>query len=127
MKPIDPADPEREQRLARLLLDVLIRAGLVLALVMLCYLVFSPFLVLMAWALILAITLYPLHQKLTHALGGRQGWAAALISVLGVVLIVAPTAVLLGSLGDTLRRLIDGVQHDTLQIPPPRARSPTGR
>jgi hypothetical protein len=39
----DVSDPATEKRLARLLLDVLIRAGLVLALAMLCYRVFSPF------------------------------------------------------------------------------------
>ncbi len=49
---------------------MLIRAGLILALVMLCYRVFAPFLVLMVWALILAVTLYPLHQ------GWPPGWAA---------------------------------------------------
>ena len=48
------------------LLDVLIRAGLILALVMLCYQVFSPFLTLMVWALILAVALYPLHQYLAE-------------------------------------------------------------
>ena len=37
------------------LLDVLIRAGLLLALALLCYGVFSPFLTLMIWA----VTLYP--------------------------------------------------------------------
>ena len=116
----DPSDPETEKRLARLLLDVLIRAGLVLALVMLCYRVFSPFLVLMVWALILAVTLYPLHQALAARMGGRQGWAATLITVLGVALIVAPTAVLLSSMGDSVHRLIDDVQQNTLQIPPPR-------
>ena len=51
---------------------MLIRAGLILALVMLCYQVFSPFLVLMVWALILAVTLYPLHQA-----AGRQDRRAA--------------------------------------------------
>ena len=116
----DPSDPETEKRLARLLLDVLIRAGLVLALVMLCYRVFSPFLVLMVWALILAVTLYPFHQWLATRMGGRTGWAATLITVLGVALIVAPTAVLLSSIGDSVHRLIDGVQQNTLQIPPPR-------
>jgi predicted PurR-regulated permease PerM len=116
----DPSDPATEKRLARLLLDVLIRAGLVLALVMLCYRVFAPFLVLMVWALILAVTLYPLHQWLAARMGGRTGWAATLISLLGVALIVAPTALLLGSLGDSVHRLIDGVQQNTLQIPPPR-------
>ena len=111
-----PLDPRLESRL----LDVLIRAGLVLALVMLCYRVFAPFLVLMVWALILAITLYPLHQWLAARMGGRTGWAATLISLLGVALIVAPTALLLGSLGDSVHRVIDGVQQNTLQIPPPR-------
>ena len=52
-------DIELERRIASRLLDVLIRAGLILALVMLCFQVFSPFLNLMIWALILAVTLYP--------------------------------------------------------------------
>jgi predicted PurR-regulated permease PerM len=113
------SDPASERRLSRLLLDVLIRAGLILVLVLLCYRIFSPFLVLMVWALILAVTLYPLHQMLAARMGGRQGWAATLITVFGVALIVAPTAVLLNSIGDSVDRLIDGVQQNTLQIPPP--------
>ena len=67
-------DPEFERRLAGLLLDVLIRAGLILALAMLCYQVFSPFLSLMTWALILAVTLYPLHQSLAAKIGGARAW-----------------------------------------------------
>jgi predicted PurR-regulated permease PerM len=115
-KPTEPSNPGLERRL----LDVLIRAGLILVLVMLCYRVFSPFLVLMVWALILAVTLYPLHQWLATQMGGRQGWAATLITVLGVALIVAPTAVLLSSIGDSVHRLIGEVQQNTLQIPPPK-------
>jgi predicted PurR-regulated permease PerM len=62
-----------ETRLSKRLMDVLIRAGLVLALTVLCYQIFSPFIGLMAWALILAVTLYPLHQRLARKIGGRQG------------------------------------------------------
>ena len=112
-------DIELERRLASRLLDVLIRAGLILALAILCYRIFSPFLTLMVWALILAVTLYPLHQSLAARMRGKQGWAATLITVLGVALIVAPTAVLFGSLGDSVQQLIDKVQQNTLQIPPP--------
>ena len=109
------SDPAYEKRHARLLLDVLIRAGLILALVMLCFQVFSPFLVLMIWALILAVTLYPLHQSLAARMGGRQGWAATLIMLLGVALIVVPTAVLMNSLGDSVHGLIHDVQQNTLR------------
>ena len=84
------------------MLDVLIRAGLIFAMVVLCYRIFSPFLTLMVWALILAVAMYPLHQALASRIGGRQGLAATLIVLLGVVLIVVPTAVLMSSLGDSV-------------------------
>ena len=113
-------DNELEQRLASPLLDVLIRAGLILAMVMLCYRVFSPFLTLMVWALILAVTLYPLHQALANKIGGRQGLAATLLVVVGLVLIVAPTATLMSSLGDSVHQLVNDVQNNTLKIPAPR-------
>ena len=113
-------DQELEQRLASSLLEVLIRAGLILAMAMLCYQVFSPFLHLMVWALILAVTLYPLHQFLARKIGGKQGLAATLLVVVGVVLIVVPTAMLMSSLGDSVRQLVHDVQNNTLQIPAPR-------
>jgi len=113
-------DQELEQRLASPLLEVLIRAGLLLAMAMLCYQVLSPFLTLMVWALILAVTLYPLHQSLASKIGGKQGLAATLLVVVGIVLIVAPTAMLLSALGDSVQQLIHDVQNNTLQIPAPR-------
>jgi len=102
------------------LLDVLIRAGLILALAMLCYQVFAPFLTLLVWALILAVALYPMHQYLAGKIGRKQGLAATIVVLLGVTLIIVPTAVLMSSLGDSVRQLITDVQENTLEIPAPR-------
>jgi predicted PurR-regulated permease PerM len=113
-------DQALEQRVASSLMDVLIRAGLILAMVMLCYQIFSPFLTLMVWALILAVTIYPLHQALARKIGGKQGLAATLLVVVGLVLIVAPTAMLMSSLGDSVHQLVNDVQHNALKIPAPR-------
>jgi predicted PurR-regulated permease PerM len=117
-----PLTPESaaERRQASQLLDVLIRAGLVFALAALCYRIFAPFLTLMVWALILAVAMYPLHQMLARRVGGKQGLAATLIALTGAILIVAPTAVLMGSLADSVQGFVQGVQDNTLQIPPPR-------
>jgi len=114
-------DHELEERLARRLFDVFIRVGLVLALVWLCFHFFAPFLTMMLWALILAVTLYPLHQMLANRIGGRQGRAATLIVVLGIALIVVPTVILGSSLGDSVHELINGVKDNTLRIPAPPA------
>ena len=114
-------DRELEERLSSRLMDVLIRAGLVLAVVMLCYRVFAPFLTLTIWALILAVTLYPLHRTIADKLNGRQGVSATVLALLGLVLLVAPTAVLMSSLGDTVQEFIRDVQSNSVEIPPPPA------
>jgi predicted PurR-regulated permease PerM len=109
-----------EARAASRQMDVLIRTGIVFAMAALSFLVFAPFLTLMVWAVILAVTLYPLQQWLAGKLGGKRGLAATLLALLGVLLIVVPTAVLMNSLGDSVHRLINDVQNDTLQLPAPR-------
>ena len=113
-------DVDREKRFSSNLLDVLIRAGLILAMVALCYRVFSPFLTLMAWALILAVTLFPMHQYLANKMGGKQGWAATIIVLLGIVVIVTPSAALMSSMGDSVKTTIEKVQQNDVTIPPPR-------
>jgi predicted PurR-regulated permease PerM len=108
-----------EPRGASGLLETLIRAGLIFGLAVLCYQVFSPFLTLMVWALILAVALYPLQQFLAAKMGGRQGLCASLIVILGIVLMVAPTAILMSSLGDSVHQLVNDVQNDAFAIPAP--------
>jgi predicted PurR-regulated permease PerM len=113
-------DYELERRLSSRLLDVLIRAGLIAVLAMLCYVVFAPFLTLMAWALILAITLYPVNRSLARRIGGRQGLAATILVLAGVLLVIAPMALLMNSFGSSVQDFIHAVQNNTLKVPPPR-------
>lgn len=118
----NPTGPPMNTRLnlqGESLLDVLIRAGLILAMAVLCYQIFSPFLTLMLWALILAVTLYPLQQWMAGRMRGRQGLASTVLVLLGILLIVAPTAVLMSSLGDSVHQLVSDVQANALAIPPP--------
>lgn len=122
MKMSDQPDRELEKRLSDRLLDVLIRAGLVLVLVLLCYKIFAPFLAMMAWALILAVTLYPVHQMLVSKTGGKQGRAATLLVLICTVAIVAPTVLLVNSLGDSIHTFATHLSNNTLHIPaPPQA------
>ena len=120
MNPSARSDPDFEQRLWSGLLEVLIRAALLAALFLLCYRVFSPFLHLTVWAIILAVALYPFHQMIARRIGGRQGLSSMLIVLLGAVLIIAPIAVLMGLLGDSVHDLIHSVRSNTLKIPAPR-------
>jgi predicted PurR-regulated permease PerM len=119
-----PAQPEDEfQRwMSSRLLDVLIRAALIGILAVLCYIVFAPFLTLLAWALILAIALYPLHRSIARRLGGKQGLASTILVLGGILLIIAPTALLMNSFGTSVQTFVGAVQQNTLEIPAPRHR-----
>src|SRR5262245_35259986 len=118
--PPESLPEDLERRVASRLLDVLIRAGLIGAMAVLCYRVFSPFLTLMVWAVILAVSMYPLHQRLSRGLRGKQGLAATLLIVVCVLVIVAPTALLMNSFGDSVRRFVEEVREGTLTVPAPR-------
>ncbi len=110
-----------EKRLVARFLDMFIKFGLILALGSFCFTVFSPFMNMMLWALILAVTLYPLHQRFAVRLGGKQGRASTLLVLLGILLIVAPTVAMLSSLGDSVSALMERMDNNTLQIPAPSA------
>jgi len=116
-----PNSTEFEKRISDRALDVLIRAGLVLALTLLCYQIMEPFVTMLVWSVILAVTLYPVHQRLAAMLGGRQGAAGILTIVLGSVLVIWPTTALMSSLGDSVHSLVNHIKDNTLHIPAPGA------
>ena len=120
MSQLRQPDYELERRLFSRLLDVLIRGGLIGVLAALCYVVFAPFLTLMVWAVILAVTLYPLHRSLARRIGGKQGLAATIVVLGGLLLIVTPSALLMNSFGSSIYDFVGAVQHNTLEIPAPR-------
>ena len=100
-------------------LDVLIRAGMVFALVAGCYMVFSPFLYLMIWSLILAINLYPLQRLLMGRLGLRDGRAATLIILVAFALLAIPLYVLGVSMTESAESALTWVRSGTFHISPP--------
>jgi predicted PurR-regulated permease PerM len=108
-----------EKALSRGLLDVLIRAGLIVALVIFCYEIFSPFLHLMLWSVILAITLYPLQRRLRGRLGNRDGRTATLIVLVSLAILMVPIYLLGTSLTESVEKALDVVKEGRVSIPSP--------
>jgi predicted PurR-regulated permease PerM len=61
-----------------------------LVLVGLGVLILWPFMVPAAWAAILAFATWPVFRRLERALGGRAGWAAGVMTLLMVLLVLGP-------------------------------------
>lgn len=110
---------DSQKVLSRALLDVLIRAGLIAVLAIFCFRIFVPFLNLMVWAVILAITLYPVMLALRRRFPARDGLSATLIIVVAFGIILLPTYMLGVAVAESLERAMDIVRGGTFHIPPP--------
>jgi predicted PurR-regulated permease PerM len=100
-------------------MDAMIRLGLIAFLAFACFLVFSPFLVLMVWALMLAIMLFPLHQKFARKIGGKQGLASTLMVLVVLLVIVPPIVLISGSLVEELKDFQTTFESGDLAVAPP--------
>lgn len=99
--------------------DFLIRIALIAFLVVLCFRIVTPFANLLLWGLILAVALYPLHQRFTKRLRGRQGLAATLLVVVGLFIIGAPTLMLGESFAGHVQNAYTAYENDTITIKKP--------
>jgi predicted PurR-regulated permease PerM len=115
MSPITASD----KALSRGLLDVLIRAGLTAVLVIFCFRIFHPFLNLMLWSVILAITLYPLQVRVRRALGGQSGRAATLIVLIAIAILAVPVYLLAIATTDSVDRAVEMLKGGSFSVPPP--------
>jgi predicted PurR-regulated permease PerM len=101
------------------LLDVLIRAGLVAILAVVCYRIFHPFLDLMLWSMILAVTLFPLQAMLKRRLGTKDGRTATLVVLISIALLLIPLYLLATSMAASVQGALATVRDGALEIPPP--------
>lgn len=100
-------------------MEATIRIGLVAALVAWCFTIVRPFIVPVAWATIIAVAVHPVHLRLRKALGGRSKLSAAILTLLGIALLVIPAWLLAGTVVEGAHGLAAGFKGGKLVIPAP--------
>jgi len=101
-------------------LEAAIRIGLVFLLIAWCFTIIRPFITPIIWGIIIAVAAYPGHRWVQAMLGGRPRLAATLVTLLMLVIVIAPTVMLSGTLVETVKLLAADLSDDgTLTVPPP--------
>jgi len=108
-----------DQAFVRRSLAAAIQIGVIFLMASWCLQIILPFLGLVTWAAIIAVALYPLHGKLSAALGGKEKWSVAIIVVFFLSVLIIPAWSLTGSSIDTARELKGKLEAGTLTVPPP--------
>jgi predicted PurR-regulated permease PerM len=102
--------------------DLVIRLAIVGIFAYFALTLLAPFAIMVIWAVILAVALYPAFAALRKLLGGRGGLAATLITLLGLVIVVGPLAAITVNLADTTLNLVANFENQTVTVPrPPEA------
>ena len=84
-----------------------------------CFEIIKPFINLLIWGTVLAITLFPLHKKLTLILKGRKWISALIITLIMFLLIIGPATMLTLATVDEFKALNETYGVENMQIPPP--------
>ncbi|MCB0792668.1 MAG: AI-2E family transporter [Flavobacteriales bacterium] len=100
-------------------LDNILRVLALFGLLAWCVLLLAPFFTVMAWGAIIAVTVAPFHQWMTRALRGRKRWAAAVVMVVGVAVLVLPGYLLTDDLLQGVRFLRERTEQGPITLPSP--------
>jgi predicted PurR-regulated permease PerM len=98
--------------------EMAIHVGFIGLLAYWTFVLVSPFLPIIVWSVVLAVALYPVFNWLAAVLGGRRKLAAALITILGLMVVIGPVTWLGLGLTDGVKWLIARFNSGKM-IPPP--------
>ena len=111
--------PAYERTQVNLALEASIHIGLTILLATACLLILRPFIPLLVWGVLIAVSAYPSFQKLQLAFGGRGVLTAILFTVLLVAFLVVPVVLLTETLVEGVQTLAAAFKGGTLIPPPP--------
>lgn len=108
----------REMSYVRNAIEIAVRLGLLAALLFWCLTILKPFIPVLIWGIITAVTLFPFFNTINKRIK-RSGLTATLLVVFILAAIIIPCVLLADSLLDGISRLRESYQQDGLLIPPP--------
>ena len=108
-----------DERIYKIAVDTTLRIGILLAMLYWCFHIMSPFLYPIIWGAIIAVASFGSYQRLSSAIGDRPTWAAILVTVIFLTVMIVPIALLTDSMATGVETIADEAKQGTLKIPPP--------
>nr|WP_242551815.1 AI-2E family transporter [Photobacterium ganghwense] len=118
----NPQHSESSSAFINNMVESAIRIGLLFVLVVWTYDIIKPFLIPVLWGAIIAVALMPVTKKLANWLNGKESLAATLLALLGVLVLIVPLILVMGSIYDGIIRLTEVFQAGEIRIPGPTDR-----
>jgi predicted PurR-regulated permease PerM len=102
-------------------IEILIRVVILVWIVGWSIMILSPFVSIILWSMIIAISVNPFFHSLKKLFRGRKALAATSITILLLAIIIVPVIILSGSMIEGVQNLKEVYDSGQLVIPPPSA------
>jgi predicted PurR-regulated permease PerM len=99
--------------------EATVRIGILALIAAWCFSIVKPFIIPIAWGVIIAVGAYPGYVGIRKRLGNRRVPAAMMITVLGLIVLILPTVMLSGTVIDSAQDLAGGLREGSIAVPPP--------
>lgn len=113
------SEHENNVLIERRTIDLFIKLLLILTLISWSGLIILPFTIPLLWAVILAITVYPMYRRLLKVLNGKKGLTGTIVVLLLLCILLLPTILMISSIVDEAKELKTSFENNTFKIPPP--------
>lgn len=100
-------------------MDVYLRILILSLLLVWCLLIARPFLVIIVWAIIIAVAIYPIYKLLLKLFRGRRGLAVASFIVVILTMVVLPSLKVAGTIVRHTEQISAFINNPKAQIPRP--------
>ena len=114
-------EPPPQDSVIPLAVEPVLRIGALGLLIYACVILIWPFVSILVWSVVLAVALYPLFKRISFWLGGRPRLAAAVVTVLSLLVVIGPATWLTLGLIDSVRTISDQFDLSKMSLPPPPA------
>jgi predicted PurR-regulated permease PerM len=112
-------DRSSRDRLTATWVELAVRLGVLAVLLYWSLILVQPFVTIAIWSVVLTVALYPLYEWMVRVMGGRRRLAAALLTVISLLVVIGPATWLALGLIDSLRILSERLDLAALTPPPP--------
>jgi predicted PurR-regulated permease PerM len=113
-------DPSSRDQFTATWVELTIRLGVLGLLLYLSFLLVRPFVSIAVWSVVLTVALYPAYAWMVGLLAGRRRLAAALLTLVSILIVIGPATWLALGLIDSLQILSEHFDLSALAPPPPR-------
>lgn len=88
------------------IVELIIRMAVLILLLFYCFEILAPFIMPVLWAIIIAVSVYPIHISFTKTLGGKEKLSATIITIAILSFIFIPVGLFISSISDNILKHI---------------------